>query len=75
MFDIIARILEKDKSLNTTVAISEGRQIIDLEGHQVTVFLLPTKGIIFEGNQAKIVAIVADLKEALRLEIGDIKES
>ncbi len=75
MFAIIARVLEKDKSLNTTVAISEGRQIIDLEGHQVTVFLLPTKGIVFEGNQAKILSIVTDLKQALQVEIEHIKES
>lgn len=75
MFAIIARVLEKDKSLNTMVAISEGRQIIDLEGHQVTVFLLPTKGIVFEGNQAKILSIVADLKQALQMEIEHIKES
>lgn len=75
MFDIIARMLEKDKSLNTTVAISEGRQIIDLQGHKVTIFLIPTKGIIFEGNQAKIQSIVTDLKETLQLEIEDIKES
>ena len=73
MFDIIAHVLEKDKNLNTTVAISEGRQIIDLEGHKVRIFLLPSIGIVFEGNQAKIQEIISDLKQDLQLEIEHIK--
>ncbi|MFT6765158.1 MAG: Kef-type K+ transport system membrane component KefB [Alteromonas naphthalenivorans] len=75
MFDIIARVLEKEKKLNTTVTISEGRQIIDLEEHKITIFLLPSKGIIFEGDQAKIQELVAEIKHDLRLEIEHIKES
>jgi Kef-type K+ transport system membrane component KefB len=75
MFDIIARVLEKEKKLNTTVTISEGRQIIDLEEHKITIFLLPSKGIIFEGDQAKIQELVAEIKGDLQREIKLIKES
>jgi Kef-type K+ transport system membrane component KefB len=72
MFTIIARILEKNKSLNTTVHFSEGRQIIDLEGQHVKILLSPNKGIIFEGNQGKIKDIVTDLRQAIQLELEKI---
>ena len=74
MFGIITRILESNKSLNTTVNISEGRQIISLEGHHVKILLSPTQGIIFEGDQAKIKEIITDLKQAVQLDIEKIRE-
>lgn len=75
MFDILTRMLEANKSLNTTVNMSEGRQIINLEGHHVKILLSPTRGIIFEGDQAKIKEIVAELKRVLQTEMESIKES
>jgi Kef-type K+ transport system membrane component KefB len=75
MFSVVTRMLESDKNLNTTININEGRRIINLEGHHVKILLSPSKGIIFEGNQAKIKEIVADLKHAVQLEIETIKES
>lgn len=75
MFNIIARLLEKNKDLNTTVNISEGRRIIDLEGYNVKILLSPTQGIIFEGNQAKIKEILGDIKESVLLDIEKMKQS
>lgn len=66
MFNIISGRLEANRNLSTTISISEGRRIIDLEDDHVRVVFSPRQGIIFEGDKGRIMEIVAEVKhEAL----------
>jgi Kef-type K+ transport system membrane component KefB len=62
MFNIIISQLEAHKKLNTTIQISEGRKIIDLENDRVKIILSPEEGIVFEGNRTKIMEIISEVK-------------
>ncbi|MCF7900325.1 cation:proton antiporter [Candidatus Babeliales bacterium] len=72
MFNIISSRLEKNRGLSTTVQISEGREIIDIEEYEMRVIYSPTSGIRFEGNQIKIAAFIAEIKADALAEIEEI---
>lgn len=72
MFNIISNRLEKNRGLSTTVQISEGREIIDIEEYEMRVIYSPTSGIRFEGNQIKIEEFMAEIKADVLAEIEEI---
>lgn len=72
MFNIITGRLESNSQLKTTVSISEGRKIIDLEKDRVKIIFSPQEGILFEGDRAKIMEIVSDVKHEALHELDKI---
>lgn len=75
MFNIIEGRLTKYKNIATTVSFSEGRKIIDLEKDHVKVVYAPGKGIYFEGDRAKIMEIISEVKHEALNELEKISLS
>jgi len=63
MFNIIGGFLEAHKKTSTRIRFSEGRKIIDVEGHDIQVIFSPNKGISFEGNREKILQLISEIKQ------------
>lgn len=54
MFNVILGIIEASKGVNTTIQLSEGRKVANLEELGVKIIYAPTKGIVLEGKRAQI---------------------
>lgn len=54
MFNIIVGIVQDAKNVNSTIELSEGRKIANLEGLGVKIIYTPELGIILEGKRQKI---------------------
>lgn len=72
MFNIISGYLEAHKKANTRARFSEGRKIIDVEGHDIQVIFSPNEGIIFEGEREKIVQLVSEVKQEVIHELEEM---
>jgi len=70
MFNIImGRIEALPAFKSTSIQFSEGRKIINIEGHGVKVILCPDEGILFEGNKKKIEQILRAVKSSVTNEL------
>jgi len=69
MFNIIAWLLEHQYHIGTTVHMSEGHRILDLEGKRVRVVLYPERGIGIKGNKRDIEEILALVHSSLNDEL------
>jgi len=70
MFNIIVGRVEALPAFkNTRISISEGRRIVNIEGHNVKIILSPNEGIIFEGSKKKIDQILSAVKNAVSTEL------
>lgn len=54
MFDVILGVVEATKGVNTTIQLSEGRKVANLEELGVKVIYVPSTGIILEGRRHQI---------------------
>ncbi|MDP3889498.1 MAG: cation:proton antiporter [bacterium] len=70
MFDIIMRRIEATGQFKTSVSISEGREIVNIENQQVKIILCPDEGIIFKGNSQNIEHILRIVKNAITEDMG-----
>lgn len=70
MFNIImGRIEALPAFKSTSIQFSEGRKIVNIEGHDVKVILCPDEGILFEGNKKKIEQILRAVKSSVTNEL------
>ena len=72
MFNIIAWLLEHEYHIGTTVHMSEGHRILDLEGKRVRVVLYPDRGIGIKGNKQDIEEILALVHSSLNDELSHV---
>jgi len=75
MFNIIVGRIEATGLYKTSVSISEGRKIVNLEGQHVKIILCPEDGIIFRGDEGKIRKILQIVKEAVAQDIEQLAAS
>lgn len=54
MFNVILGVIEAEKGVNTTIQLSEGRKVANLEELGVKVIYAPGIGIVLEGKRHKI---------------------
>ena len=74
MFNIIVGLIEALPAFkNTTIGISEGRKVVNIEGHNIKIILSPNEGIIFEGNKRKIEQILRAVKNGVMSELEAMK--
>ena len=69
LYHIIVGKIERSKEYKTSVQMSEGRKIINVEGQNVKVILCPEEGIIFKGDKQKIKQIMQMVRESVMEEI------
>jgi Kef-type K+ transport system membrane component KefB len=67
MFNVILGIVESAKGVNTTIQLSEGRKIANLEELGVKVIYAPAVGIILEGKRHQI----DDILQIVRRKMGE----
>ena len=72
MFDIVGGLLDRKYHGGTTVHMSEGCRILDLEGRRVRVILSPEEGIIVRGNKENMNEILQLIYEGLKQELANI---
>ena len=72
MFNIIAWLLEHEYHIGTTVHMSEGHRILDLEGKRVRVVLYPDRGIGIKGNKKDIDEILLLIQNSLKDELSHV---
>ena len=72
MFNSILGIVEVAKSVNTTIELSEGRKIANLEGLGVKIIYTPEVGIILEGKREQINEILQLVQHKIYEEVGNI---
>lgn len=72
MFNIILGIVEVAKGVNTTIELSEGRKIANLEGLGVKIIYTPEVGIILEGKRAQIDEILQLVQRKVSEEVEHI---
>ncbi len=73
MFNIIVGRIEALPAFkNTTIGISEGRKVVNIEGHNVKIILSPNEGILFEGNKRKIEQILRAVKNGITAELESV---
>jgi Kef-type K+ transport system membrane component KefB len=65
MFNIIIGRLTAGGAYRTSVSMSRGRKIVNIEGLQVKIILCPDDGIILKGNKEHINDILRIVKEAM----------
>ncbi|GEM_PF-838838 len=74
MFNIIVGRIEALPAFkNTNIQMSEGRKIVNIEGHNVKIILSPNEGIIFEGDKKKIERILDEVKRSVSAELEVIR--
>ena len=66
MFNIIVGAIGARRGHNTTIRFSRGRRVFNLEQENVKIILSPSKGVFFEGNQAKIREIIDMVKKTVQ---------
>lgn len=75
LFNIIIGRIEAMGSYKTTVNMSEGQKIVNLEGENVKVIYSPEKGIIFRGKRQKIEEILHNVRTAILDDIDHIPDN
>lgn len=75
MFNIIAGRIEASGLYTTSVNMSEGCKIINLEGHGVKIMYDPEQGITFRGNRHNIEEILHMVKGSMAEELERLPES
>lgn len=70
MFNIIVGRLSAGGAYKTTVSMSQGRKVVNIEELQVKLILCPDEGIIFKGNKEHINDILRIVKEAIDLDVA-----
>jgi Kef-type K+ transport system membrane component KefB len=69
MFNIMIDIVQAHKAVNSTVELSEGRKIANLEGLGVKIIYNPESGIVLSGNRVQIAEILQLVQRKLAEEI------
>jgi len=73
MFNIIiGRVEALPAFKNTNIVMSEGRKIVNIEGHNVKIILSPGEGILFEGNKKKIEQILNEVRSSVTAELKEL---
>lgn len=75
MFNIILGQIAAMGNYNTTVEMSEGQKIVNLEGKNVKLFYDPQEGIIFRGDRKKIEEIVSGVRKAMLEELERLPDN
>lgn len=70
VFAIITNLLAVNRAFNTSIQFSEGRKVVNLQGHDVKIVFSPEEGILFEGNKENIEKILQIVKDGLSNELG-----
>lgn len=70
MFNVIVGLIEDSGQYRTSVQMSEGRKIVNIEGQNVEIILCPDVGIVLRGNQQKINEILQLARNAVN---GDVE--
>ncbi len=65
MFNIIIERIEASGIYRTSVRMSEGRKIFNVEGQNVKIILCPEEGILFRGDSAEIDEILSMVKRSV----------
>ncbi|NRB21509.1 cation:proton antiporter [Candidatus Dependentiae bacterium] len=72
LFDIIGGRIEANNRFNTSIRISEGRKIINIEGLNIQIILCPERGILFRGDRDNIGELLHEVQEAIHHEVDRI---
>lgn len=72
MFNILVGVIQSTKGVNTTVELSEGRKIANLEGLGVKVVYAPEQGIVLEGKKSQIVEILQLVRHKVNDELEQL---
>jgi len=72
MFSIIVNLLEREHRIGTTINMSEGRSILDLEGRKVRIVLYPDQGIYVKGDKKQVYEILQLIRDGLRSELEHV---
>lgn len=75
MFSIILNSIDAMGAYKTSVDISEGCQIVSLEGHNVKIIFDPEEGITFRGNRAKIEDIINKVRASMADDLNRLPEN
>ncbi len=73
MFGIIIGALESVGTYKTTIDISEGRKVVNIEGHHVEIILSPDEGIIIKGSRDKINQIMRFIKNEVGHDLSQLR--
>jgi hypothetical protein len=74
MFSIILSSIDAIGAYKTSVSISEGCQMVSLEGHNVKIIFDPEEGIIFRGNRSKIEDIINKVRTSIAADLDRLPE-
>ena len=74
MFNIIVSTIETQNELKTSLQMSEGRKIVNLEGKSVKIILCPEEGIIFKGSKTQICDILNTVRQDIMLDVDSLSE-
>ena len=74
MFHIIVGRIEASGAYKTSVNMSEGCKIVNLEGENVKILYSPEEGITFRGNRQKIEDILHMVKSSVLEEVDHLPE-
>jgi len=74
MFNVIVGHLEMGGLYRTTIQISGGRKIVNIDGENVKIILCPQEGIVFKGSQNKINEILNMIKQLIGQELERFPE-
>ena len=74
MFNIMISTIEVQNELKTSVQMSEGRKIVNLEGKNVKIILCPEEGIIFKGNEREINDILNMVRQYIMHDVERLSE-
>lgn len=69
MFDIICDSLEESGLYHTTVEMSEGGKIVNIEGENVEIILNPNEGIFFKGDKHNSMRIITFIREGVKRDL------
>lgn len=75
MFNVVVGIIEAEKGVNTTIQLSEGRKIVNLEEFGVQIVYAPKKGIVFEGRRSKIDELLGLIRQKMTDEMEHVVSS
>ena len=73
MFAIIIGRLESVGTFKTSIDISEGRKVVNIEGQHVEIILSPEEGIILKGNREKINQILRFIKNEMSHDLAQLR--
>ena len=70
IFSIIIGVIESHGQFNTSISLSEGRKVVNLEGINVKMIYCPRQGVTFEGDRTKIREILKIVEKEI---FSDVK--